>query len=341
MSKHIPRILVVGSINIDDAYYTTSFNAAGKADADLRPEFRLGGGAGNCVQAIHKLDEAFGTHSHVKLITRIGRPPKGDLRAEVAHLITTRILEESEIDYTDATRGESIMGVNAVIEDDEDRAIVRERLDNPSDMAYGIEETIEHHVRGADIVFVDPRKPRMGLMAARAANKFNKPLMVDWGEKEWSEDPELAAVHRELLERADILMLPNDAIVEGMENGVKNPDELFRRAQEQYDPDHILMSNGGDNVRALIHRQDGVINVDPVEGKKFTLAAGDTRNAAVLRAIAQGHDVLTAFKAGTKTASVKIRYPGMQWAEHIADDMQDHRMFRSKIDVCCNRSVEP
>ena len=215
MSTHTPRILVVGAITVDDnRFVPEGIKTDGKVTAKTS-EIRLGGGAGNCAQALHKLDEAFGTHSYIKLITRLGRPPADNLRAKLAHIAATEILANSEINYIDATRGESAIAFNSVAEHAHGRSILKDKVDNPDDLAFGIEDTIDNEVRGADVVFVDPSKPRIGVMACRAANKYNKPVVIDWGQSAWPKDPILAGMVDEMISRTDILMVPSDAVVRG------------------------------------------------------------------------------------------------------------------------------
>ncbi len=320
---HIPRILVVGAITVDDNHVLapgTPFKPDGKIPAQSS-EIRLGGGAGNCVQALQKLDKAFGSQSYIKLITRMGRPPASNLRARLAHIAATEILAESEIDYIDATRGESALSFNSVTEHTGGRNIVKDDVENPLEMALGIEETIDNEVRGADVVFVDPKKPRMGVMAARSANQYNKPLVIDWGQSEWPKEPTIGGMINEMLSRADILMVPSDAIVDGMPDNVADPMTLMGKLVQDYDVRNILMSDGACPVQARLMGQHFEIPVQPWSGQKYALAAGDTRNAGFLHHLARGHDILSSAQFGTAVASIKIRYPGMQWADNIRDDM--------------------
>lgn len=327
MRTHIPRILVVGAITVDDNRFVPGgVKTDGKVTAETS-EIRLGGGAGNCVQALHKLDEAFGTHSYIKLITRLGRPPADNLRARLAHMAATEILSDSEIEYVDATRGESVIAFNSVAEHSRGRSIVKDKVDNPNDMAFGIEETIDNEVRGADVIFVDPMKPRIGVMACRAANKYNKPLVIDWGQSEWPKDPILAGTVDEMLGRADILMVPSDAVVRGMNDNEVNPEALLLTLKNEYMTPHILLSDGGKPVQVYLQDDYYEIPVEPWDGDKYALAAGDTRNAGFLHALARGHDILGAAKMGTAVASVKIRYPGLTWRDHIRYDLKNDPMF--------------
>jgi sugar/nucleoside kinase (ribokinase family) len=73
----------------------------------------------------------------------------------------------------------------------------------------------------------------------------------------------------------------------------------------------------------LVHGIEHTIKITPHEGTKYSLAAGDTRNAGVLRALAHGFDMLSAFKIGTDIASVKIKYPGLTWSGHLAEELPD------------------
>lgn len=330
MSTHTPRILVVGAITVDDNRILpteTPFKADGKVSA-ATSEIRLGGGAGNCVQALKKLDEAYGTETYVKLITRLGRPPASNLRARLAHMAATEILADSEIDYVDATKGESALAFNAVTEHRDGRNIVKDVVENPLEMAVGIEDTIDNEVRGADLVFVDPMKPRMGVMAARSANSYNKPLVVDWGQSIWPKESTKAGMINEILGRTDILMVPSDAVVEGMPDHTVDPSRLMNKLIHHYQVPNVLMSDGSKPVYAALMGEDFQIPVLPWHGQKYALAAGDTRNAGFLHALSRGHSVLGAAQIGTAVASVKIRHPGLQWAHHVKDTLDQEFTFR-------------
>lgn len=322
----VPSILVVGAVNVDATYSfaaAQAFSIDGKFSADIQA-YRLGGGAGNCVQAIRAVDEAFNHRTHIELVTRIGNPPAGNMEARIAQDVVLSILREKSIMPIDVTRGENIIPINAVVEHPDGRFIAKgNQAKEHAQMDEGFEDTIEAQVRRANVVFVDPRKPKMGTVAAELANKHHKPLMIDWGDKEWPQDSDLSEKCAELLTRADIVVVPTDAVVEGMEPNVENSDELFARLRDHYGAKNILMSNGGQPVQALIDGVEHTIPVLPHEGPKFTLAAGDARNAAVLRCLARGDDMLSAFQFGTAVASVKIKYPALEWATHLHDELMD------------------
>lgn len=340
-TNRVPNILVVGAVVIDHTF-SMKANQAFSIDGKFEPEhvaFRLGGGAGNCVQALKEIDNAYGTVSNVHLVTRIGQPPEANLSARIAQELTLDILSRQGVPPTDVTTGPNIIPINSVIEHPDGRVIVKGPIGDHATMAPGIENTIKGQVYGADIVFIDPRKPKMALIAARAANDLGKPLMIDWGEKAWPEDKETAEVYTELLTRADIVMIPSDAVVAGMPANVENPDELFQRMRLQYSAKNILMSNGGKKVRTFIEEQENTIDIKQLEGAKYMLAAGDTRNAGVLRALANGCDMLTAFAIGTHIASVKIKYPGLTWSKHLAHELPDYAACPQKRQVLLDSTM--
>ena len=320
---------MLGAITVDDNRVLgpeTPFKTDGKVPAQSS-EIRLGGGAGNCVQALKKLDEAFGTRTDVKLITRLGRPPKSNLRARLAHLAATEILKDSDIEYIDAVDGESALAFNSVTEHGGGRSIVKDVVGTLHSMSAGMDETIEREVAESDIVFIDPSKVRMGFMAARAANKYNKPCVVDWGQSAWPLEPTRADWTNEIISRADVLMVPSDAVVAGMEDNIEDPEQLFGRLVQDYRIPNVFMSDGSQPVRASLMGQYFEIPVQEWKGQKYSLAAGDTRNAGFLHHLARGHDVLSAGQFGTAVASVKIRYPGLQWADHIKEDIPSQLTF--------------
>ena len=333
MSSNVPRIAVIGGLSVDKKRLSRMFLSSAEEDSKLKtppPLYTLGGAGGNFVIALGLIDRAYDSHTHVDFFTRVGHPPPNDLHAKIAHQLATEILAENEgITHIETSRGECAIAFNDIVEHPGGRFALTDELTNTGDLAYGIEESIHTVINGTDLVFVDPRKHRTGPMGVDAAKQHGKLLMTDWGEKEWPDNPELANAYDKILRNADVVTLPTDAVVKGMAPNVVNPDELFKRLRYEYGAQNILMSNGGDHARALINGQEEQIPVLRHQGDKYANGAGDTRNAGVIWALLRGHDTRSAFKFGTDVASVKIRYPRLEWADHLANDLRDHPLFRS------------
>ncbi len=332
MTKHVPRVLVVGGVGMD---FSTSVNFNLNADDrlgrkvnGLEAEFRLGGAAANASVAVKLLDKAFQTYTRVDLNTRIGKPPVNDRVARVAHQLIIEDLEAHKIRYKDITHGGSHSPLNFVVKFaagdgyDGDRFIIRDPAATTGDLEPGYKEVIAHDVSGCNVVFVDPKKRRMGLTAVQAAKKQGKISVVDWGEDKWPEDHEEAAMCDAMIRHAGVVVVPDDAIVAGMSG--RDANALFDKLQHHYGQKNIVMSNGGKAVRIMIDGCEDEIPIYSFGETIDTNASGDTRDAGMVWALSRGYGLRDAVEFGTALASVKICYSGLDWANHVATDLQQH-----------------
>ena len=326
MTQHVPRILVVGAVVADlscrlNFNLSTDHNLDKKVDA-IHLEPTLGGGGGNCAIALKLLDRAFSAYTHVEFDTRIGNPPEGDIVANISDMIIRKGLEQNQIRYKDVTHGPSHNSLNALLNHAGGRLLVRDPYATTGDLEPGYQDTIANDVHGSDVVFVDPKKRRMGLAAVLAAKEQKKHCIVDWGQDSWPADHEEAAMCDGMLRNASVIIVPDDAIVAGMTK--KSPDDLFERLKNYYGAPNILMSNGAKSVRFLIDGKEGMLTTHIFSHAVDTNAAGDTRNAGVLWALSRGLDMRSAFDFGTAIASSKITYPGLTWVDHVVSDLESH-----------------
>lgn len=347
MNTTIPRIVVVGAITVDDCYVVLSDEANKAFDCKVTAEsneYRLGGGAGNCAQALEKFSGIFEQDVSIRLITRIGKPPEGNRKAKEALEIALDLLHANGIDYTDVTQGENVISKNIVTEDSKKGRQIIKMPETPHQAMKGdYVETIEASISTSAFVFVDPKKHRMGQVAAIAARKHNKICMTDWGQSTWPSDPEKAQAIRTILRNADIVAVPAEAVVEYIDDKgepqiTKDADELFAALRDYYNVPNILLSDGSEPVRVLVNGEESSIDVVPHSGSLFANAAGDTRNASVLWALSQNFSMLDAFKFGTAAASVKIKYPGMQWVKDFKEDILKHPSLPHSVGEYLNKA---
>ena len=325
------KTTIVGALALDHRKVINT--SLGEIDGDAKyteiwSGHTLGGAGGNLVSAYRALDTAFSTQSEIELFTRVGEEdPEDDDDAAMVNWRVRRWLKRLNITHTETSSGPCSVAHNLNLEHLDGRLIIRDGKHKTGELAHGIEERIYESIAGSDINFVDPRKYRTGPIAARAAAENQKMLITDFGESAWPEDSGLAEAYNCILSNATIAIVPDDAIVRGMKPGQKNPDELFVRLQHDFGFENILMSNSSAPVRILVDGVEDELPVQRHDGIKYTNGAGDTRNAGMVWALNQGHGLREAFQFGTDVASVKVKYPGLEWQEHIADELGNHPIF--------------
>lgn len=317
-----PRIVVVGGVSADSlTTYLEPFSTNGKNRAAAgMTDIVMGGGAGNCAQALTRINEAFpGQKASIAIITELGKAVPGQITDKISHEVVEHHLQAGNITCIDIARGACAVAFNTVVEHSDGRMIfVQSTAAFPKELKPDAEKIIEDGLTGADIVLLGSSKPHISLMAARAAKRLGVTIVTDWDNNVWPDDPAASDINEEILRLSDIIMVPTDTVVKGMANKVENPDELFARLQTQYGAKNILMSNGGSDVRTLVQGAEYVIPVEKHTGNLFALAAGDSRNAMLLYSLAQGNDALTAFRQATAFASLKIKHPRFEWVNHAA-----------------------
>lgn len=321
--KKNPRIAVVGSVSADSlTTYLEPFDVNGKNRAAAgMTDIVMGGGAGNAAQALFRINKAgMGRAAEIVIITELGKPVPGLSTDELSHEVVTRQLSEQNITCIDIARGACAVAFNTVVEHTEGRMIFVQNIAAfPKDLKPDAADIIEDGLKGADIILLGSSKPHISLMAARAAKKLGVTIVTDWDNNVWPDDKAASDINEEILRLSDIILVPTDTVVKGMTNKVENPDELFARLQDHYGAKNILMSNGGADVRALVHGLEYTIPVQKHQGNLYALAAGDHRNAMLVHALAQGDDVLTAFRKATAFASLKIKHPRFDWVDHMQE----------------------
>jgi sugar/nucleoside kinase (ribokinase family) len=325
-----PRVVIVGSVAADSlTTYLEPFNINGKnRAAPGMTDIVMGGGAGNCAQALSRINEVLpGPKAAITIITELGKAVPGQITDKIGHEVVEHHLTERNIECIDIARGACAVAFNTVVEHSDGRLIFTQDTSAfPKELKTDAAELIESALKGADYVLLGSSKPHISLMAARAAKRQGVTVLTDWDNNLWPSNEEASAICEEILALSDIIMVPSDTVVKGMPNKTENPDELFTRLQSQYGAKNILLSNGGEDVRALVNGVEHIIPVSAHTGRMFALAAGDHRNAMLLHALAQGHEPLAAFRQATAFASLKIKHPRFDWVYHT-HELSTHPAF--------------
>ncbi len=326
--EDIKRVVSVGGLTVDltHTFYDDMPKVDGKTRSDLC-NVDIGGGATNFAITTRLLSKIFGKSTHVTLVTKVGDPVPDDITSETTSFIVKTLLKRHKIKVLDSIDNTPYsIPFNAIEEHYRGRKICKAPEKRIEVLAEGLEGTINAIVGAADYVFIDPNKRTISRMALHAANKAGVPVMIDYGTRNWPDDPLLSEIYKEMLEGADLLVVPADAVVEGMTK--EDGGELFKRLQEQYGAKTIMMSDGGKPVRILVDGREDEILVEPNEGPLYASGVGDTRDAALLRFIFDGYGMADAMRMATKIASVKVRYPGREWAGHLLDELKGDPLFK-------------
>lgn len=338
------RILFSGKITGDIVSDMTHIEALGDSKYDAKSlTFSLGGASANVARAIQSLATVFGGDIHTKIMTSQGKLAGAEsfekfsnyLFVSAGQDVIYRLLKHNGIDYMDLC--EDIRGtgfpINIVIESKNGRSIMRQSNEDVAkqarrDRVNVAQGVIEAEVDTSDLVFIDPTKPFLGESVIQACLKRNTTTIIDYGLQGPLKDEVDAQRLDFILRNADVLIVPGDAWIEGMVEGEVDPQKLFEvLVSDEYRAHTVILSDGAKPVRVSVSGEEHTVEVAPIEGPKYKNGAGDTRDGAFLYFLSQGDDILTAAKKATFMASVKIRYPGNTWLEHITEHAAESDLF--------------
>ncbi len=197
-----------------------------------------------------------------------------------------------------------------------------------NDLTQDVKPILEKELVDNDCVFIDPARPLLASIAADVCVKNDVPYMVDYGAAAWPKDTAIAALLSNVLKNADTLIVPDDAVVEGMTPHLRDPDTLFSKlTSDEYNVRTVIMSNNTHPVR-LFH--EGEKHEFPVQEAKQainTKGVGDTRDSAFIFFLAKGDNVLMAAEKATAVATIRIQYPGDEWTKYFVKEIKENKRF--------------
>jgi sugar/nucleoside kinase (ribokinase family) len=349
--ENTPQFLITGNVQGD---LTLQFlksampgpDSKGKAD-DF--DFDLGGGAGNFIVVFHHLTQEYNIPSHIKSYTRIGKDD-GTLKTKIPRMIVVERLAEYGIETIDVSQGVNAVPMAAVSEHRKGRSIWGGPNTQAKHLAKNVLAEIDNTTTRTLLTFIDPRKPLIGAHAAEGARKHDTLSMTDYGDKEWpSDDERLSELYDRILSSVDIAVVPSDARIKGMDK--EDPEALINGLYERYQTPYILMTDAGNDAVAMIRGEKHIIPVEDYTGDKFTLAAGDSRNASFAFCLTllknageltpenMDNAILKAFKMATLMATEKIKHPGRSFVKHLDNLFQNHPLFADYQDQLTKPSV--
>ncbi len=345
------NLVLVGKINLD--IYAGAHEVSGLKDtkdfATAGMGVSLGGASANVARSINTLSRAYDDHGSTNIVTRIGEPPEQQgyksfgehLLATHASEMTFRLLQREGVQYTDVAAGQDGPGIAKSIVSGfrGGRHIYKQSpltgaFQASSDgLVSSVKPIVRKEVRGASYVFIDPARPPLASIAADVCEEECVPSIVDHGLKNWPEDEQKAALLDNILKKADIIIVPADAVVPGMEDGVKDPDKLFELLHgKDYKARTIIMSDGTDPVRLSHNGQVTEIPVTPAANPINVSGAGDTRDGALMFYLSRGEQMETAVAKATEMATIRIQYPDNEWESHIYEHVAENPLFADDLD---------
>ena len=344
------NLVLVGKVNLD--IYGASGEVTSLGDtkdfADGGIGVSLGGASANVARSINTLSRVYGDEGSTKIVTRIGEPPeqKGyktfgeHLLAQHASEMTFRLLQHEGVNYTDVSAGKEGPGIAKSVVSNflGGRHIFKEmpllaQFQAANDgMITSVHPVMTAELSGASYVFIDPARPPLAKIGADVCEQNCIPSIVDHGLKKWPKDEIKGKLLGDVLKQADIIIVPADAFVPGMEEGKKDPDQLFEiLSSKEYKARTIIMSDGTDPVRLSHNGQVSEIPVTPAENAINVSGAGDTRDGALMFFLSRGEEMETAVTKATEMATIRIQYPGNEWENHIYDHVKDNPLFADDI----------
>lgn len=341
-------VVLVGKVNLDilASLPEVSELEDAKFTATGGTSYVAGGAVSNVARALGVLSRVFENPTNTELVTRLGQcPDRAQFKKLGEYLLAKNapealhaLLKEDQIRLVDvAANSEGVILTNPVLGYKDGRCIAKQKssfVDKFNAANQGAvseaKPVIENAVSRAKYVFIDPSQPFLGALAVDAAKEKKVPVVLDYGRDSWPSDTVEAGYLDKILKGADVIIVPDDAIVEGMK--YKDRDDLFLRLQEQYEVPTIIMSNSTRPVRVLHRDEESEIPVQKVRGNVHALGVGDTRDAALLFFLLQGDDVRIAAQKATALATIKVQYPGNEWESHILEHIQDNPLFAKDIE---------
>ncbi len=307
MSGFNKNLLFVGKVNLDigavgldvDELKDTKDFATGGIRASI------GGASANAARAVNKLSKLYADDHITKILTRMGQEANRESFRDYGEFVLTQhvremsreLLAHEGINVTDVSVGQPGPGVakSVVSTFQGGRHVFKdmplsEQFNSANEgMVSNVSARVHSELCSSSYVFLDPARPALADIATKVAEDTNAVLITDYGFKSIDSDPDKAARISNILKSADVIIVPGDAFVEGMEPGKKDPDALFEKLQgKEYKARTIIMSDGLDPVRVAHEGQVHEIPVIPADTLVNVNGAGDSRDGALMFYLARG-----------------------------------------------------
>jgi len=217
------------------------------------------------------------------------------------------------------------------------------------DLIESVKNKIDSNISDKDRVFIDTARPLLAYIAASVCVENNIPYVVDHGAKAWPKDKDTAELLSAVLKNADVLIVPDDAVVEGMKDNFRDSELLFERLTGKhiekdrngkiinvtdsqggraYNAHTVIMSNSTTPV-CLYH--DGEVSnsfVEKAEEAINAVGVGDTRDGALLFFLAKGEEMAMAVEKASAVATIRIQYPDNDWKDHFYEEILRNERFK-------------
>ncbi|MFP4386941.1 MAG: PfkB family carbohydrate kinase [Alphaproteobacteria bacterium] len=342
------KVVFVGKLNLDIGASSSDISGLGdtKDFATGGMGVSLGGASFNVFRSFRALSDLYGEKYDAVLVTDIGLPPESGefegpdqyMFAHFAHNMALDLLKESGLECVDLSEGRRGAGVAVSLISAwfGGRHIFKQEEPLASkfnDVSGYVPPELRAAIHGADLVFLDPARPWTPATAAALCEEMGICMLTDYGMKEVYEGTQRTAVER-ILGHADIIVVPGDAVVPGMQNGVKDPDRLFKMlCSNSYRAGTVIMSDGTQPVQLLDDGQVQQIDVVPVDNPINVSGIGDTRDGALMFFLVNGDDREVALRKAMEVAALRIQYPGEEWTEHFLDHVKNNPLFAKDIEA--------
>jgi sugar/nucleoside kinase (ribokinase family) len=310
-------VLVVGSAVHDQSIYTGDLikffregALAGKTNRlkthshPTGESNRAGGSAINTSYAIPHIAHALGMDTTVFKCMRLGRDDDNPGKK----IILTELGNPKPGDRTlidTMYRRDYRVPTNFVLENGStyrDRLVIRgDKMELPlADSAY---DDI-HHAAAFSLFVVGNSSPLEETMIAfEAAKQYGGQTILDYSENGSPASIEAAS---KLIPYADYVVAPHDALLPGMTE--VDPRELMRRLVYDFGRKHVAISNSTDPVLVHDNGREFPIKIYHTNVEN-TCGAGDTRNAALVVALARNHSFEQSVRIASDMSTYYISRP--------------------------------
>ncbi len=192
-----------------------------------------------------------------------------------------------------------------------------------------VKPMVRNELKDSAHIFIDPSRVFDAYVGASVCIEHDISYIVDYGKTKWPKNPRTVEMLSAVLKHAAVLIVPDDAVVEGMEDYVRNPQLLYDKIRgKDYAARTIIMSNGTESVLVTHDNKEYDITVEPARQAINKNGVGDTRDGALIFFLARGDDMLTAADKATAVATIRVQYPGTEWKDHFIEEVMANPRFK-------------